>query len=174
MPRSTNLRSLLVDELRDLYFVERKLVKAIPKLAKAAKDAQLKSALNTHLAETKGHVKRLAEVFKILKVSPKARTCKAMVDLLHKGSEAAAQPGPSDLRDANIIGAAQQVEHFELAAYGTASSFAEALDEFEIVQLLQATAEEESGANHLLTRISSDVNRNALAANKAQVHITAA
>jgi ferritin-like metal-binding protein YciE len=173
MPQTKSLRSLLVDEMRNMYFTEKKLVKAIPKLAKAASDPHLKAALMTHLAETRGHVKRLAQAFKILGFAPAEITSGPLVALVHRGGQATKLKGTCDVRDADIIAAAQGVEHFEMASYGTACAFAEALDEFEIVKLLQENFEEEDAANKLLSKISSDVNRKALLAHAATSRVAA-
>jgi ferritin-like metal-binding protein YciE len=162
MSQPKTLRSLLVDELRNMYFSEQKLVKAIPKLAKASHDPHLKTALTTHLAETRGHVKRLTQAFKILGFHPQPTISAPLVALVHRGGEAAHSRGSVEVRDADIIGAAQGVEHFEMASYAHACALAEALDEFEVVKLLQQNFEEEDAASRLLSKISSDVNRSAM------------
>jgi ferritin-like metal-binding protein YciE len=158
----TTLRDLLVDELRDLYHAENQLVKALPKMAKASSDPDLKAAFTGHLAETKGHVERLAQAFKILGVPMKGKICHAMVGLVEEGGEAIEAKAPPSVRDANLIGAAQRVEHYEMAAYGTAKAFARALNEGKVLALLQATLEEEAAANEKLTKISGSVNVDAL------------
>ena len=157
------LHALLIDELKDLYFAENQLVKALPKMAKAAADPELKEAFTGHLAETRGHVERLAEALKMLGAPLKGKTCHAMVGLVEEGGEAIGTKGPSAVRDANLIGAAQRVEHYEMAAYGTARAFAQALGESKVADLLDATLEEESEANEKLTAISEAVNADALA-----------
>jgi ferritin-like metal-binding protein YciE len=156
------LHDLLIDELKDLYFAENQLVKALPKMAKAATDPDLKAAFTGHLAETKGHVERLASALKILGAPARGKTCHAMLGLVEEGGEAIETKGPPAIRDANLIGAAQRVEHYEMAAYGTAKAFARALDEDKVVDLLQATLEEEGAANEKLTSISGTVNIDAL------------
>jgi ferritin-like metal-binding protein YciE len=163
------LHALLIDELKDLYFAENQLVKALPKLAKAATDLDLKKAFTGHLAETRGHVERLAKALKILGAPAKGKTCHAMVGLVEEGGEAIGTKGPSSIRDANMIGAAQRVEHYEMAAYGTAKAFAKALGKAKVVALLQATLEEEAAANEKLTSISDTVNADALNGALAQV-----
>jgi ferritin-like metal-binding protein YciE len=168
-----NLRALLIDELRDLYFAERQLVKAIPKLAGASTDTELKSAFKGHLRQTRGHVARLARAMKLLGTPVKGKTCHAIVGLIKEGGEAIGTEGPAPVRDANLIGAAQRVEHYEMAGYGTARAFAEALGERKVVDLLQATLDEEGGANEKLTEISAGINRAALGADALQF-ITAA
>jgi ferritin-like metal-binding protein YciE len=154
--------ALLVDELKDLYYAEKQLVKALPKMAKAAASAELKGAFSGHLEETKGHVERLEKAFEILGEPAKTKTCHAMDGLIKEGGEALEMDGPSALRDADLIGAAQRVEHYEMAAYGTARSFAELLGQNDVADLLQATLDEESAANKKLTSISVAVNDEAL------------
>jgi ferritin-like metal-binding protein YciE len=162
MSSIASLHDLLIDELKDLYHAENQLVKALPKMAKAASTPELKSAFTAHLAETRGHVDRLAQALKILGAPAKGKTCHAMEGLVEEGGEAIETKAPSAIRDANLIGAAQRVEHYEMAAYGTAKAFAKALDEDKVVDLLQATLDEEGAANEKLTSISSTVNIDAL------------
>jgi ferritin-like metal-binding protein YciE len=166
-----SLHALLIDELRDLYFAENQLVKALPKLAKTASDPGLKAAFTGHLSETKGHVKRLAKALQILGASARGKTCHAMLGLVEEGGEAIETKGPSAIRDANLIGAAQRVEHYEMAAYGTAKAFAEALGEDEVAELLSATFDEEAAADKKLSLISNTVNRLALHAGEVSLVI---
>jgi ferritin-like metal-binding protein YciE len=169
-----SLQALLIDELRDIYFAENQLVKALPKMAKAASDPDLKAAFTGHLEETKGHVERLAKAFEILNVPVRGKTCHAMLGLVEEGAEAIETKGPSPVRDANLIGAAQRVEHYEMAAYGTAKAFAKALGETKVADLLQATLDEEGAANEKLSTISADVNGDALHAGvEANAHARA-
>lgn len=153
---------LLLDELKDLYYAEKQLVKALPKMAKAASSPELREAFTGHLEETKGHVERLERAFEILGEPARTKTCHAMDGLVKEGGEAIDMDGPSALRDANLIGAAQRVEHYEMAAYGTARSFAELLNQDDIVSLLQETLDEEGNANKKLNSISTGVNSEAL------------
>ena len=157
-----NLRALLIDELHDLLFAENLLVKALPKMAKAATDPDLKEAFTGHLAETKGHVERLEQAMELLGTPVKTKTCHAMQGLVKEGGEAIETDGPDEIRDANLIGAAQRVEHYEIAAYGTAKAFAGVLGEDDVVDLLQATLDEEGAANDKLSTISGTVNIDAL------------
>jgi ferritin-like metal-binding protein YciE len=156
------LHALLIDELKDLYYAENQLVKALPKMAKAATDPELKTAFTNHLAETKGHVDRLAKAFKILGTPVKGKTCHAIIGLVAEGGEAIETDGPDPIRDANLIGAGQRVEHYEMAGYGVARAFAAALGETKVVALLQATLDEEGAANKKLTSIAGSVNAAAL------------
>ena len=149
-----SLDQLLEDELKDLYNAEGQLVKALPKMAKAASHPSLKKAFTSHLLETKGQVERLAEVARLLGVRLKGKKCKAMEGLLEEGKEILEADGPSSVIDAALIGAAQRVEHYEIAAYGTARAFAEQLGNTKVARLLQKTLDEESAADEKLSAIS--------------------
>jgi ferritin-like metal-binding protein YciE len=155
--------ALLIDELQDLLFAENHLVKALPKMAKAATNSALKAGLTGHLAETRRHVTRLAQALKLLGLPPKGKTCHAMLGLIEEGSEAIKIIGPASVRDAALIGAAQRMEHYEIAGYCTARAFAEALGESRVAGLLQQTLDEEGDTNKKLTEISLTVNADALA-----------
>jgi ferritin-like metal-binding protein YciE len=158
MSELNTLRDLLVDELRDLHNAESQLVKALPKMAKAAKNKDLKAGFTEHLSQTKEHVSRLEKALGILEAKAGSKTCHAMKGLVEEGGEAIETEGPDEIRDANLIGAAQRVEHYEIAAYGTARSFAETLGEPEIVNLLQTTLDEEAATDKKLTELSETVN----------------
>jgi ferritin-like metal-binding protein YciE len=164
MASITSLRDLLVDELKDLYSAETQLVKALPKMAKAASNEELKEGFQLHLEETKGHVDRLDRALKILGASAKGKTCHAMKGLVEEGSEAIEEDAPDPIRDAKLIGAAQRVEHYEIAAYGTARAFAETLGETKIADLLQDTLDEEGDTDKKLTTLAQTVNEEANAA----------
>lgn len=159
---SESLKNLLIEEIQDLYDAEKNLVKALPKMAKAAQNDNLKTGLTEHLEETREHVARLDRVFKLLGEKAKAKPCPAMKGLIEEGSEAFEEKDASALRDAQIIGSAQRIEHYEMAAYGTARSLAETLGEDDVAELLQATLDEEGAANEKLTTISAVVNEAAL------------
>lgn len=156
------LHALLIDEIKDLYHAENQLLKALPKMAKAATNSELKAGFNAHLKETRGHVARLAQAMKILGLPVKGKTCHAMMGLIEEGAEAIATKGPAAVRDAALIGAAQRVEHYEMAGYGTARAFAQTLGETRVAELLQATLDEEGDTNKALTEISLTVNSDAL------------
>lgn len=158
MPAIKNLRDLLVDELRDLYNAENQLVKALPKMAKAAANDELREGFQEHLEQTREHVDRLDRCFKILGANAKGKTCHAMKGLVEEGSEAIEMKAPDPIRDANLIGAAQRVEHYEIAAYGTARSFAETLGETKVADLLQETLDEEGETDKRLTALAEQVN----------------
>jgi len=157
-----SLKNLLIEELQDIYYAEKQLVKALPKMAKAAQNKDLKAGITAHLAETKEQVARLEQAFKLLGEKPKAKTCHAMDGLLEEGAEALSEKEASAVRDAQIIGSAQRIEHYEMAAYGTARSLAATLGEDEVVELLQLTLDEEGAADEKLTAISVVVNEAAL------------
>lgn len=156
-----SLNALLIDEIKDLFHAENQLIKALPKMGKAATDPALKQAFADHLVETREHVARLASALKILGLPAKGKPCHAMLGLIEEGAESIEIKGPGAVRDAALIGAAQRVEHYEIAGYGTARAFAQALGENKVADLLHQTIQEEGEANKLLTRISKSVNRDA-------------
>ena len=159
-----NLRKLFVEELRDLYSAETQLVKALPKMANGASSEELRQALEDHLEQTQGQVERLEEVFEQLDETPKGKTCKAMKGLVEEGSEILEEDGEDSVIDAGIIAAAQKVEHYEMAGYGTVRAWAELLGENEAAELLQETLDQEGAANKLLNKLAQDiVNPEALA-----------
>jgi ferritin-like metal-binding protein YciE len=164
MPAINSLRELLIEELRDLHNAENQLVKALPKMAKAASHEELKEGFQEHLEQTREHVDRLDRCFKILGANAKGKTCHAMKGLVEEGSEAIEAKGPDAIRDAQLIGAAQRVEHYEIAAYGTARSFAQTLGETKIADLLQETLDEEGETDKKLTALAETINEEANAA----------
>jgi ferritin-like metal-binding protein YciE len=149
-----NLKELLVEELKDLYSAEKQIVKALPKIIKGAASDQLKTAIQEHLEVTKEQVTRLDEVFSDLGEKAKAKTCKGMQGLLQEGAESLKEEDKGTLRDLQLIGAAQRVEHYEVAAYGTAKAMAEQLGLGRAVDLLNQTLEEEGEADRKLTEIA--------------------
>jgi ferritin-like metal-binding protein YciE len=149
------LQTVLVDHLRDLYDAEKNLVKALPKMAKAADSEELADAIRDHLEQTKNHVVRLEKVFGCFDEKPRAKLCKAIRGLIEEGSEAAAEEGA--LRDLAIIAAAQKVEHYEISAYGTAKAWAEMLDNSAAADLLAETLEEEKTADGKLTEVCGEI-----------------
>jgi ferritin-like metal-binding protein YciE len=151
------LRELYVDELKDLYNAENQLVKALPKMAKAASSVDLRSGFEEHLEQTKGHVQRLETIFSQLDESPKGKKCKGMEGLIEEGSEAMDEYEDAVL-DAALIGAAQRVEHYEMAGYGTACAFAEELGESEQASLLKETLEEEKETDKKLSTLAKQIN----------------
>jgi ferritin-like metal-binding protein YciE len=158
------LKELYIDELKDLYNAENQLVKALPKLAKAASSPKLRQGFEEHLEQTKRHVSRLEEIFEALDESPKGKKCKGMEGLIEEGSEMTEEDFEAAVLDAGLIGAAQRVEHYEIAGYGTARAFAEVLGESEHVSLLEATLAEEEETDEKLTELSEEINAQANAA----------
>lgn len=161
MSSVTTLHELLVEEIKDLYDAEKQLLKALPEMARAATYPDLKQSFLDHLNETNNQVVRLEMVFERLAVPPEEKTSKAMKVLIKEGADAIGLNGPDAIRDARLIGTAQRIEHYEIAAYGTARSFAETVGENEIVDLLERTLEEEKTVDENLTRISQTVNEEA-------------
>ncbi len=158
------LHSLMVEQLRDILWAEKHLVKALPKMAKAAVDPKLSKAFSDHLEETKGHVDRLGEVFKFLDLAPRAKKCDAMEGLLAEADELKEDWEGSEAQDAALIAAAQKVEHYEIASYGTIRAFAKRLGYKEIVAILTKTIDEEGAADKKLTKIAeTEVNATAAA-----------
>ena len=151
------LKTLYIDELRDLYNAENQLVKALPKMAKAASSEQLQDAFEKHLEQTKSHVDRLEEVFEEIGEKPKGKTCKAMKGLIDEGSEILKEDGEESVIDAGIIVAAQKVEHYEIASYGSVRTFAQLLGKDRSADLLQRTLDEESEANEVLNKLAEDI-----------------
>jgi len=161
MSSVNSLQELLIEEIKDIYDAEKQLVKALPKMAKAASNSELKEGFNQHLEETKNHVNRLEQVFETLGENPKGKTCKAMQGLVEEGSEAIDLDGPDAVRDAALIGAAQRVEHYEIAAYGTVRTLAETLGLSEVADLLQQTLDEEKKTDETLSQVADTVNEDA-------------
>jgi manganese catalase len=149
------LQELLTEELKDLLHAENQLVKALPKMAKAAKDPELKSAFQDHLEQTKEHVERLKQAFEMLEEKPRAKVCKGMAGLVEEGQEIITERKQMEEASADLalIGAAQRVEHYEIAAYGTARAIAEQMNRQDIVKLLSQTLAEEEKADQLLTQV---------------------
>ena len=151
-----SVEDLFLAELRDLYDAENQLLKAIPKLAEAASTPALKLAFSQHLEETKGHVGRLDRVFRELDIKPSGETCEAMKGLVKESEEFIHAKGEPSVRDAGLIGAAQRVEHYEMAGYGTARTLAKRLGFQDIATILQQTLEEEGEADRKLTAVAEN------------------
>jgi ferritin-like metal-binding protein YciE len=146
---------------QDLYNAENQLVKALPKMAKAASSDELRQGFGEHLEQTKGHVQRLEKIFQALGESPKGKKCKGMEGLIEEGSEAMEENYEGSILDAALIGAAQRVEHYEIAGYGTVRSMAETLGETDHVSLLEETLEEEKETDEKLTKLAEQINTQA-------------
>lgn len=154
------VEKLLVEELKDLHSAEKQITKALPKMAKNASNSDLKAAFETHLKQTEGQIERLDRVFEILGKSSGGKTCKGMQGLLEEGSETIGET-EGEVRDAAMICAAQKVEHYEMAGYGSARTWAQQLGQKEIADLLQQTLDEEGETDHKLTQLSGKINRQA-------------
>ncbi|MDQ2777854.1 MAG: ferritin-like domain-containing protein [Acidobacteriota bacterium] len=164
-----SLQDLLVQQLEDLYDAEKRLVKALPKMAEAAHSSLLRQAFEAHLTETEGHVSRLERIFSQIRVEPKRETCEAMKGLIAEGEEMIGAKGNPDVKDAALIAAAQRVEHYEMSGYGSARTFAQRLGHTDVANTLQQTLNEEVGADQKLTRIAeSSVNVQASASTAAR------
>ena len=152
-----SLKDLYIDELKDLYNAENQLLKALPKMARKASAPELKKAFQDHLAQTEGHVNRLEKIFKGLGEKPSGKTCKAMKGLVEEGKEIIEEDGDDSVLDAALIGAAQRVEHYEIAGYGVVRTFASLLGEEDAVGLLQRTLNEEGETDKKLTKLAETV-----------------
>jgi ferritin-like metal-binding protein YciE len=162
----TSLSDLFAQELKDMYSAENQLVKALPKMAKATTSPELQSAFQNHLEQTKEHVSRLEEVCRMIGASPKGKKCVAMEGLIEEGSELLKEKSDIDpeVLNAALIAAAQKVEHYEIASYGTLRSYAERLGQNDAVNLLQRTLDEEGETDKLLTTLSQQINPQATTA----------
>jgi len=149
-----SLQTLFENELKDVYNAEKQLVTALPRIAKAATSPQLRDAITKHLRETEGHVTRLERIFKSLDLPARGKKCKGMEGLIEEGKEILEEDGEGEVIDAALISAAQRVEHYEIAAYGTARTLAQQLGHDEAAKLLDQTLDEESAADEKLTQIA--------------------
>jgi ferritin-like metal-binding protein YciE len=153
-----SLHDLFVEELKDLYNAEIQLTRALPKMAKAASAEDLRTAFEDHLTETEHHVQRLERIFKQLDANPKGKKCKAMVGLIEEGKEIMEEDAEDAVKDAALISAAQRVEHYEIAGYGTVRTYAQLLGFDEAANLLQETLDEEGAADKKLTELAQNIN----------------
>jgi len=160
MPKES-LRELYVNEMKDLYSAEIQLVKALPKMAKASSNAELRRSFEEHLRQTSEHVSRLEQIFEALGEKPTGKKCVGMEGLVKEGAETISEDYEDALMDAAIIGAAQRVEHYEIAGYGTVRAIAEVLGENEHVSLLEQTLEEEKQTDEKLTQLAEQINSQA-------------
>ena len=158
-----NLQDLFVEELRDLYNAENQLLKALPRMAKKASSPQLQTAFQTHLRETQGHVKRLEQIFDKLGKKPTGKKCKGMEGLIEEGKEMMSEDAEPEVLDAGLISAAQRVEHYEIAGYGTVRTYAKLLGDEQAARLLQQTLDEEGATDKKLTQLAeSSINVEAM------------
>ena len=160
-----SMQDLFLNELKDVYNAEKQLVRALPRMAKAAQDPQLQRAFTKHLRETEGHVDRLERIFKSLGQTPRGKKCKGMEGLVEEGKEILEEDGASEVIDAALISAAQRVEHYEIAAYGCLRTYAQLLGMNDADRLLQQTLEEEEATDKALTALGEGgINQAAVAA----------
>jgi ferritin-like metal-binding protein YciE len=155
--RLDNLQELYVEELRDTYSAETQILQALPKMAEAASNPQLKSGFEEHLRQTQDHVQRLEQIFQKLDKKPEGKTCKGMQGLLKEGNEMIKERADEAVRDAGLISAAQRVEHYEMAAYGTVRTYAHLLGREDEAQLLQQTLDEEGQTDKKLTYLAESM-----------------
>src|SRR5256885_14626163 len=149
-----SLQDLFRRQVKDLYNAENQLIKALPKMAKAASNPQLQQAFNKHLEETKGHVERLDKVFEDLDENPKGKKCKAMEGLIEEGKEMMEEDAEPEVMDAGLIAAAQRVEHYEIAGYGTVRTYAKMLGNDRAAKILQGILDNEGKTDKLLTELA--------------------
>jgi ferritin-like metal-binding protein YciE len=160
-----SLHDLFVHELKDLYSAENQIIRALPKMAKNASSPELKRSFEEHLDQTREHVERLKQIFDRIDEAPGRQKCKGMEGLIEEGKDLMEEDVDGDVLDAGLIGAAQRVEHYEIAAYGTARAFAEQLGNSQAAKLLQRTLDEEAATDEKLTRLAESlVNREAVEA----------
>ena len=159
-----NLREALVDEIRDLYNAEKQLTKALPKMAKASTNDELREAFETHLEETQGQISRLERVFELLDEKPRGKHCAGMAGIIEEGNEKLEEDMEDAVMDACIIKSAQSAEHYEIGSYGTAIAWAEALELTEVAEILEETLAEEKAADEKLSALAeSGINEAATA-----------
>lgn len=156
------LDDAFVDELKDVLSAEKQLVKVLPKMAKAATSEELRTAIEQHLEETKTHVERLESVFESLEMTARAKKCEAMAGLLEEGSSILEEDAPGEVLDALIIGAAQKVEHYEIATYGTLCTWAKLLGHNTALELLKQALDEEETNDEKLTELATQINELAI------------
>jgi ferritin-like metal-binding protein YciE len=161
MSKITNLKDVYIEQLKDLYSAETQLTKALPKMAKAAHSPELAAGFEEHLEQTKGHAARLEKIFEALDEKPTGKKCKAMEGLVKEGAEAISEDASPAARDALLIAAAQRVEHYEIAGYGSVKTFAKILGEDEAAELLEETLGEEVETDEKLTKAAESINAEA-------------
>ena len=157
------LKDLFVDQIKDLKDAENQLTKALPKMAKAASSPQLKSAFEQHLEQTQMHLQRVEQILEEVTGNTRGKKCRAMEGLIEEGSELMKEKADPEVMDAGLIAAAQKVEHYEIASYGTARTYAQLLGENRIAQSLQQILDQEGQADKKLTQIAESINVEAMA-----------
>jgi ferritin-like metal-binding protein YciE len=165
MMAAKNMQDLLIEELRDIYHAEKQLTRALPKMARAASNEQLKQAFTQHLEETQGQIERLEQVFEKLDTRTRGKHCHAMEGLIEEAKEIMEMGLAPELQDVALIAAAQKVEHYEIAGYGTLHALAQSAGLDEVAQLLEQTLNEEKKTDQLLNELAiNDVNKKAMQA----------
>jgi ferritin-like metal-binding protein YciE len=165
MASEKNLQELFHDTLKDIYFAEKKILSALPKMAKAAHSAELKAAFEKHESETEGHVERLEKVFEEIDETPRGKTCDAIMGIIEEGQELMKEFKGAPALDAGLLAAAQAVEHYEISRYGSLKTWAQELGLKQVVQLLERTLSEEKKTDETLTKLAeTEVNQHARAA----------
>lgn len=162
MAKDNTFKGLFLDELRDLHDAENQLIKALPKMAESATSDELRSGIEQHLEQTKTHAQRIEQIMDALGESPKGKKCKGMTGIINEGKEVMDEDYEGEVHDAAIISAAQRVEHYEIAAYGSARTFAQLLGESQAASLLQQTLEEEKETDEKLNQLAQQINPEAL------------
>ena len=162
--KESALKELYLKELRDLYDAEKQITKALPKMAKAAASSRLREAFEHHLGQTNTHVTRLEQIFEELDESPRGENCDGMEGLIEEGSNLIDEDMEEEAKDAGLISAAQRVEHYEMAGYGTVRTYANILGEKKAASLLQETLDEEKQTDQTLTTLAESINIKAAAA----------
>ncbi|CAN5530939.1 ferritin-like domain-containing protein [soil metagenome] len=162
MAKLKELKDFFIDELKDIYSAEKQLVKALPKMAKAATSEELRTAFEEHLAETEEHVARLEKIGKKLGKALTGKKCKAMEGLVEEGKEVIEENAAPEVKDVALICAAQKVEHYEIATYGCLKTYARLLGETDIEEILDETEQEEGNADKKLTSIAEELNVEAM------------
>lgn len=157
-----SIERLFIEQLKDLYSAENQIIRALPKMANAATSKELKKAFENHLRETEGQVERLVQICNIVGSNPKGKTCEGIKGVLEEGASMLHDAAEGDVRDAAMISAAQRVEHYEMAAYGTVRTYAQLLGQTQCAELLDETLEEEKAADQKLTSIAGKINTDAV------------
>ena len=161
MPKISTLEDAYVEQLKDLYSAETQLIKALPKMARAAHNPELKQGFEEHLEQTKQHAARLEEIFEGLDEKPTGKKCKAMAGLVEEGAETISEEASPEVKDALLIAAAQRVEHYEIAGYGTVKTYANLLGHEDAAALLEETLQEEVETDEKLTEAAESINAEA-------------
>ena len=162
MSKINTLEDVFIEQLRDLYNAENQLIKALPKMAKAAHSTELKEGFEHHLEQTKEHANRLEKIFAELDEKPTGKTCKAMKGLVEEGAETIKENATPEAKDALLIAAAQRVEHYEMAGYGSVRTYAKLLGHDQAAETLQTTLDEETETDKTLTKLAESINQEAV------------